>query len=137
LTKKAQIEAPIERLVRRSSGLRSDRETMPASGEQVPGARPTDIPDFDIAAFAESAAPPIPPDVTVPQRTRRKVPDDLSLRLAFLLLHVDGRTSLDDIARTAQLPVNEVLAGFLELIALGLVAIGGPRESNDAFPTQR
>lgn len=112
-----------------------ERETTPAppSGEVLQKERsalPTSIPDFDFAAVAEGAlshpahAPRMPADVAVPTRTAVRPREDLPHRLAFLLLVVDGRTSIAEIAAANGLPRDEVLAGFAELIGAGLVRLG-------------
>lgn len=58
---------------------------------------------------------------TVPFRTAAVVPDDLDLRLAFVLLHVDGAADLEAIAQLVALPSEDLQARFLELVAMGLV----------------
>jgi hypothetical protein len=60
-------------------------------------------------------------DGWVPARTAKEAPADLDLRLAFLLLHADGKTSVKDIALTVQREPLDVLGSFVELAALGLV----------------
>ena len=57
-------------------------------------------------------------------------PPELGLRASFLLLHVDGVTTVRDIAELAGLPVTEVLAGLLDLTARGLVQLGGTQLSS-------
>ncbi len=54
-------------------------------------------------------------------RTVAAAPSSLDVRLAFVLLHVDGESTLEDIALLAGLPTEEVRARFLELLAMGLV----------------
>ncbi len=123
-----------------SSGVRleRERETTPAPANtaedewaNLPSARPTSVPDYDVAAVAfetslrHHALPSLPHDVAVPTRTRLVPPVDLELRASFLLLHVDGAATVRDIAELAGLPVTEVLAALLELTSLGLVHLGG------------
>lgn len=113
-----------------------ERQTTPAPAPTAEGpssGHPTAVPDFDVEAMAAGASlrhgtqPRIPMDVAVPVRTPSKAPPDLPLRLAFLLLHVDGASALGDVAEATQLPMLEIQAGFLELMALGLVEIAGER----------
>lgn len=114
------------------SGVRVERETMPAPHEiewdGSDSARPTATPDFDLEVFGladlKNRFPRLPAEGAIPMRTRVTTPDDLSLRLAFLLLHADGRSTIRQISSAAALPVDEVFATYLELSALGLVALG-------------
>ncbi len=124
-------------------GVRVDREreTTPAppsaSGEfaSFPSARPTSVPDYDVAAHAFESSlrvqqpARLPLDVAIPTRTFLSAPADLELRAAFVLLHVDGRSSIREIAELTMLPVDEVLGTFLGLTAIGLVTLGGTQES--------
>ncbi len=122
-----------------ASGVRVDREreTTPAPPNtedewaSVPSARPTSVPDYDVASHAfesslrHPALPRLPLDVAVPMRTTLAPPVDLELRASFLLLHVDGRTSIGEIAELTAIPVDEVLATFMGLTAVGLVVFYG------------
>lgn len=128
-----------------SSGVRVERETTPAPAHTahtaedewagVPSARPTSVPDYDVAAVAfetslrHQALPSLPHDVAIPTRTRMAPPPELGVRASFLLLHVDGSSTVRDIAELAGLPVNEVLAGMLDLTARGLVQLAGAHVS--------
>jgi hypothetical protein len=58
---------------------------------------------------------------TVPVRTAAEVPPALELRAAFVLLHIDGRASVRDIAELASIPLAEVVAAITELALVGLV----------------
>lgn len=125
-----------------ASGVRVERETTPAPANtsdewaSFPSARPTSVPGYDVAAHAfetslrHQALPRLPLDVAVPTRTSVALPVDLALRAAFLLLHVDGRSSIREIAELTTIPVEEVLATFLELVTLRLVALGGTQLSS-------
>ncbi|AKU95931.1 hypothetical protein AKJ09_02595 [Labilithrix luteola] len=129
-----------------SERVRFERETTPAPanpdldawGDPIPDVRPTRVPDFDVDAFARGALlppdmPRLPVDVTVPLRTAAAPPADLALRLAFVLLHVDGRSTIRSIADSVALPVEETLDMFVELIGRGLVELG-PTESSTGIP---
>ena len=126
---------------------RAERETTPAPAnvdmldalaqdadwaeKDAPSARPTSVPDYDVAAVAfetslrHHALPSLPHDVAVPTRTRLTPPADLGVSASFLLLHVDGVATVRDIAELAGLPVTEVLTVLLDLTARGLVQLGG------------
>ena len=90
-----------------------ERETTPAP------------PDAELTPGAEGAlrlrTPFTPAAAAVPFRTGAVVPDDLDLRLAFVLLHVDGEATFETIAQMVALPNGELQARFLELLAMGLV----------------
>ena len=119
-----------------------ERETTPApasvtdASASFPSARPTSVPDYDVAAHAFEASlrlhalPSFPLDVAIPTRTGVAPPDDLELRASFLLLHVDGRSSVRDIAELTSISVADVLTALLGLTAAGLVALGGAQESS-------
>lgn len=128
------------------SGVRFERETTPAPanpdldewGYPIPENRPTSVPDFDVDAFARGAllrhdVPRLPVDVTVPLRTSVVAPTNLELRLAFVLLHVDGRSTIRNIADSVALPVEETLDMFVDLIGRGLVELGAT-ESSKGIP---
>jgi hypothetical protein len=122
-----------------ASGVRVDREreTTPAPPNSedewasFPSARPTSVPDYDVVSHAfetsllHPALPRLPLDVAVPVRTKLAPPADLELRASFLLLHVDGRSSVGEIAELTSIPVDEVLATFMGLTAVGLVELAG------------
>ena len=122
-----------------ASGVRveRERETTPApasAGHEwaaFPSARPTSVPDYNVASHAfetslrHPALPRLPLDVAVPVRTKLVPPADLELRASFLLLHVDGRASVGEIAELTAIPVDEVLATFVGLTAVGLVELAG------------
>lgn len=128
-----------------ASGIRvdRDRETTPAPASAVtatewaafPSARPTSVPDYDVAAHAfesslrHHALPHLPLDVAIPTRTGVAAPADLELRASFLLLHVDGRSSVREIGELTSLPVDEVLTCFLGLTAAGLITLGGTQQA--------
>jgi len=119
------------------SGVRGERETTPAppgaadEWASFPSARPTSVPTYDVAAVAFETSmrhqlpANLPFDVTIPTRTSSAVRTDLELRASFLLLHVDGQSSIRDIAELTGLPLADVQAAFLALTAEGLVELGG------------
>ena len=76
-------------------------------------------------------------DGWIPARTPKEAPQDLDLRLAFLLLHADGRASVGEIALTVQRPPLDVLASFIELHALGLVDLGSAASTPPPSSTSR
>ena len=102
----------------------------PCDGAQtdVPSARPTSAPSFDadwLAAGLALGRPPLPGDLAVPKRVAGTTFDGSDLRWAFLLLHADGRSSMAEIAASAQLPLSEVRDAFLALAALGCIELNG------------
>jgi hypothetical protein len=111
----------------------SKRPTNPASAQagrttDVPSARPTSVPDFDLSALADAdilpqdQGWPFPPDLSVPLRTG-PAPEGLDLRTAFLLLHVDGTSTVAQIATSSALPFDEVMRGIVRLIETGAVEL--------------
>lgn len=110
-----QVSGPVP------AGTRSadERETTPAPPPPMDGA-------FSWADVTPSVLRLSTPGFArttgaVAYRTVASTPSDLDVRLAFVLLHVDGESSLEDIAQLAGLPTEEVRARFLELLAMGLV----------------
>jgi hypothetical protein len=89
------------------------------------------MPDYDVEVLALEASlrhpslSRLPLDVAVPVRTAKSVPSEIVLRPAFLLLHVDDRASVREIASLTDIPVDEALASFLDLAAMGLIELGG------------
>lgn len=66
---------------------------------------------------------------------------DIDHRTAFLLAHVDGVSTVKALAEQARLPLPDVIACVLELVALGLVRLSYGRESSPPvsgiFPPRR
>lgn len=125
------------------AGQRETTPAPPGSSDEwasVPSARPTSVPDYDVAALAFETAlrhpppPSLPLDIAVPTRTRAEVPAGIELRAAFLLLHVDGRSSVRDIADMTVMPIAEVLASLIGLAELGLVELAGTQTARRAAP---
>ena len=127
-----------------ASGVRleSERETTPAPAPTsaddleppVASKRPTEVPRYDVVAHAHEVSlrhpppPRMPNDVAIPRRTGTPAPTDLELRAAFVLLHVDGRASIAEIAELTALPALEVAALFVGLLAEGLVTLSADGE---------
>lgn len=108
----------------RSSGLApshvSSRPVPVGERETTPAPPSTDLPRVGEGAL-RLRSPFTPAATDVPYRTAAVVPDDLDLRLAFVLLHVDGEATFESIAKLVALPGEELQARFLELLAMGLV----------------
>jgi len=96
-------------------------------------ARPTTVPTYDVEALAAASSletqlpahqtrPQVALDLAVPIRKRASL-DGAPLRAAFLLLHVDDRMSVAEIALTAQIPVAEAIESFVLLADLGVVEL--------------
>ncbi len=88
---------------------------------------PTHVPTFDVNAIAEAAfhcqKAPMPFDMAVPTRREDVKVEKLELRAAFLLLHVDGRSSIAEIAAMTEIPLAEATKHMRELVALGVVTV--------------
>ncbi len=94
----------------------------------VPSARPTSIPDIDPSMFSRASLLAEPPgvlaDIVVPVQI--SVPSaQTGHRAAFLLAHVDGVSTIAEIAAVAALPVREVIACFVRFVELGVVELLG------------
>lgn len=93
----------------------------------VPSSHPTWVPSFDIEAFAvvslRTATSGVPFLGSVPflKRSLSELGDTMTFRYVFLLSHVDGVSTLGDIARSTSLELSEVVAAFLDLVTMGAV----------------
>lgn len=77
-----------------------------------------------LAGLRTSSQNYIPLDVAVPRRmTGAADVVGLSRRAVFLLLHVDGVSTLAQIAQATTLPVSEVIGLFLEMLSCGAVEL--------------
>jgi hypothetical protein len=104
--------------------------TVPAPPSAQGSARPTSVPDYDLRAMAAGAMPDakataLPIDLCVPVRRRGASPDGTPFRAAFLLSHVDDRSTVGEIAMSAQLPLPEAIAAFERLADAGIVELRG------------
>ncbi len=99
---------------------------------EAPSSRPTTIPHADQAlgvmemvlrGCSDSAGPL---DIGIPTRTPAAQRANIDHRLAFILLHVDGVSSVGEIAGHLELPPTEVRRVFLELLGLELIALSSP-----------
>ncbi len=100
----------------------------------------TRSPVFDVAAVASVAAlrnsnGQVPLDLCVPELTAVGLPLDIDSRSLRVLGRVDGRRSLKVIADELELSLSDTIEAFLELVALGIVTVGGEKQSPpDASP---
>lgn len=89
---------------------------------------------FDVGAIASMAGlrdtgGNVPLTRCVPERTGCDLPLKISRDEIRVLLRVDGHTSLGEIAEDVEMPLVEVVAIFLNVLAQGLVEVpwqGGP-----------
>jgi hypothetical protein len=129
-----------------ASGLRASD----ASVERDRRERPTVVAPQGAVTTADGAPIPDPPaprktpligapsDLAIPMRTSRPLDPGapLDVRIAFLLCHVDNRSTIAEIACFVERPVAEVASAFGLLTAMGVVELVGnisappaPRES--------
>ncbi len=85
---------------------------------------------FDVAALASFAGlhdtrGNVPLDACVPVRTRREVPATITRDEIYMLLYVDGETSLKQISDETGLSLTDTVSVFLTLLSQGLVHIDG------------
>ena len=104
----------------------------------VPSAHPTSVPEFDCAAlafttFAFDSHANLPLDLAVPARIAGADTSKLDHAAAFVLMHVDGISSIASIASTAGVPLPEVIGQFLAMLGQGIVAIAD-RPASEARP---
>lgn len=97
----------------------------------------TRTPSFDLGALASIAGMrnsrgEVPLDFVVPRRTSVEPSLGADPAAMFFLLRVDGRSSLQDIARATTLSLPRTIEIFLQLLALGLV-----EEATDGDQTDR
>jgi hypothetical protein len=126
------------RTVRAPSGVAPLKTDVPsarptAMPEPVLSDRPTAMPDQaelggDAAALASlrsSSQSNRPLSVAIPVRVEGSNLAGLSHRAAFVLMHVDGTSSIGEIAWIAQLPASETIGVFRELLDSGVVEMTG------------
>jgi hypothetical protein len=109
----------------------SDKQT------DVPSARPTSVPGYAAIAIARGAMtfephPNVP--LAVPKRAPGADASFLPHAAAFVLMHVDGVSTVTTIAEVANLPLDEVVTYFLELSALGMVNLGDRKAIESLVP---
>lgn len=123
--------APIDNDKRETPVVESGTST------DVPSARPTSIPDYDFEAFADASVrhppPGMPLDLAIPVRAGFPGEGSVDLRTAFVFFHIDGRSSILEIAQYAELSIPETVGCILTLLAQGVVELMGP-ESRRASP---
>lgn len=125
------------------SALRQTFRVAPMFTVPAPAlaAKPTELPPEQLLVCARATLPPeeallralpssqasnaLPFDLTVPRRVPlyEGFATTLSHRAACLLLHVDGCSTLADIAAHTSLPRDVVLDIFLELLGTGSVEL--------------
>lgn len=100
----------------------------------TPSSRPTSVPDVDVSELAEmlslrdtsavsmAFADAVPVREHAPARIQ-----DVTFEAAFLLAHVDGCSTIGEIARSAQRPLATAVSAFQEMFGLGIVTL-----TNDA-----
>jgi hypothetical protein len=103
----------------------------------IPSARPTSVPGYAAIAIAKGALtfephPNVP--LAVPKRAPGADASMLPHAAAFVLMHVDGVSSVTTIAEVADLPLEEVVTYFLELSALGMVTLADRKPIETLVP---
>ena len=128
-----------EVLPRIAGSTASDNDVLDA-----PSARPTALPDYDVEALAaastwdvqvipSSQGSTLSIDLSVPVR-KRVSSDGAPLRAAFLLSHVDDRSTIAEIATTSQIALDEAIEHFVFLADLGVVELRGAARKPSASP---
>jgi hypothetical protein len=91
------------------------RETSPARSCES-------APDPDLSGLRDARGS-LPLDSCVLVLTDVEPPDPMGLAAALVLFHVDGTMTVGQIAESAQMPLQEVVACVHELLAWGVVEI--------------
>jgi hypothetical protein len=97
------------------------------------------VPDYDLAAAAvaslrvEVDESILVPDA-IPMRTPASLKTGLDLRATFVLMHVDGASTIAQISFSTQLPMTETMKCFAELRAKGLIELAIPVADGDLPP---
>jgi hypothetical protein len=98
---------------------------------------PTSVPpSFGMAAVASVAGlrdtcGNVPLDVSIPVRRDAPIPTDLAPQSEWVLIHVDGALSVQELARRAELSLPDAIQACLDLLSLGLVDVQLPSETED------
>jgi hypothetical protein len=93
---------------------------------------PTSVPpSFRVAAVASVAGlrdtcGNVPLDTCIPVRRMMPIPTDLQPQSEWVLLHVDGGLSVQEIAVRTELSLPDAIAACLDLLAHGLVDVPLP-----------
>lgn len=112
-----------------------DRVTSPVQATMerhtaIPSSRPTSVPDVDTSELAgmlslrdTSAVSMVFADAVPVREHALAHIQDVSFQAAFLLAHVDGCSTVGEIARQAQLPLSTAVSAFQEMFGLGIVTL--------------
>ena len=137
------VELPVVEIRESAPPVSRERETSPADvvserQTDAPSSRPTSVPDIHLQAFAtllscslrDTSALHVALDTEIPIRVRRpNQTQPLTFQASFFLGHVDGCSTILEIAAQAQLPVARAVVAFREMFALGIVTFASPSES--------
>ena len=120
--------------------------TQPTSEDDVP---PDDVAppsqserrSFDVGALASIAGlhdtrGNVPLDHCVPSRTPKDVPATITRDEIYMLLYVDGETSLKQISDETGMPLTQTVAVFLGLLSNGLVYVVGEEPAQSQVVTK-
>lgn len=93
------------------------------------------MPDSDLAldplvSLRADSQSSFPLSIAVPVRVNHAGLEAIDLRTAFLLMHVDGVSTVGQIAQTTQMPMQQAIQCFLQLLSRGIVELTGMSQSN-------
>jgi hypothetical protein len=104
-----------------------------AAATPVPSARPTSVAELGVSSAIDQLSGlrqqgncGTPVSIAVPVRWPNADTSALGHRKLFILLHVDGVSSIAEISMRSGLPKAEVIAVFLDLVSTGIVTLEGP-----------
>lgn len=100
--------------------------------------RDTRVPAFDVGLLARAADVEVT-DVTglpfaltdVPLLGTMTGKEPIDHRAAFLLLNIDGRSSIETVIRLSHVPAAEAHVALLNMLAVGLITIRGQSANDD------
>ena len=115
--------------------------TTPDDDPQDEVAPPSQRRTFDVAALASIAGlhdtrGNVPLDACVPVRTPKEVPATITRDEIYMLLYVDGETSLKQISDETGFSLTDTVALFLTLLSQGLVHIAGEEPPHSQVVTK-
>jgi hypothetical protein len=133
-------------IARRGSTMRAtpgahQAQATPDDDPAEEGAPPSQRRTFDVAALASIAGlhdtrGNVPLDRCVPARTSKGVPATITRDEIYMLLYVDGETSLKQISDEIGMSLTDTVAVFLGLLTHGLVHIVGEEPAQSQVVTK-
>ena len=108
---------------------------------QDEAAPPSQRRSFDVGALASIAGlhdtrGNVPLDASIPARTSKEIPATITRDEIYMLLYVDGETSLKQISDETGMTLTDAVSVFLNLLSQGLVHIVGEEPAQSQVVTK-